>query len=98
MDPCNRGELLTRIVQENAANRTAAIKTRAQLCEHADRFIANRSSDGTQLCASNFLGELPSPLLKSDARTHRTPKHCLRNVSERTAPFCGGFGSAHASL
>jgi hypothetical protein len=33
------------------------MKMRAQLCERADWFIAHRSSDRTQLCASNFLGE-----------------------------------------
>src|SRR6516225_1845315 len=56
MYPCNRGEILTRSVHEKAANRTAVIKTRAHVFECADRFIAHRSSGGTQLCASNFPG------------------------------------------
>ena len=32
----------------------------------------------------------------SDAKTHRTPKHCVRNPSQ-LLPFCGSLRSAHAS-
>jgi len=77
MDACNRGEILTRSVQENAANRTAVIKTRAQVCERADRFIAHRSSDDTQLYASNFL----CPYWReSDARTRAHSKAVAKSI------------------
>jgi hypothetical protein len=39
MDPCNRGEMLTKSVQENAANRPAATRTRAEGCERPQMFI-----------------------------------------------------------
>src|SRR5262249_1664087 len=56
MNPCSRGEILTRSVQENAANRTAVIKTRAQVCEHLERFIDFEACGNRRNCASNFLG------------------------------------------
>ena len=87
MDPCNRGEILTRRVQEKAANRTAVINTRAQVCERANRFIAHRSSDGIQLCASNFLGERtrPRPACAGFAAPRRelfpsAPRHSARDI------------------
>src|SRR5262245_28266680 len=99
MNPCNRGELLTRSVQENAANRTAAIKTRAQLCEHADRFIANRSSNGTQLCASNFLGDRTRPCPAGAGFAPRrelspsAPRHSARDIHRLAkAPIAGRRG------
>src|SRR5919106_5873530 len=54
MHPCNRGETLTRSVQENAANRTAAIRTRAQRCERPELFIGLGACDNDGVCASSF--------------------------------------------
>src|SRR4030095_1835461 len=61
MHPCNRGEKLTRSVQENAANRTLATRTRAQVCERPELFIDPRPCDNGWVCASNFLGRVRSP-------------------------------------
>src|SRR5215471_13857745 len=67
MDPCNRGELLTRSVQENAANRTAATRTRAQVCERPGMFIGLGACDNGGVNASNFL---------LDPRFHTFQKRC----------------------
>ena len=56
MDPCSRGEILTRSVQENAANRTAASRTHARFCERPELFIGLGACDNGGRCASNFLG------------------------------------------
>src|SRR5215831_7670605 len=55
MHPCNRGEMLTRSVQENAANTTAATRTRPQLCERPQLFIGHGACNNGALWASNFL-------------------------------------------
>src|SRR4030095_6943912 len=56
MRACNRGEMLTRSVQENAANRTDATRTRAQVCERPELFIGLGACDNGEVCASNFRG------------------------------------------
>src|SRR5262249_24001669 len=96
MDPCNRGELLTRSVQENAANRTAARRTRAQVCERPGMFIGLGACDNGGVNASNFLLDRLFHTFQNDASTHRIPKHCVGNASETPDPL--SFGTAHASL
>jgi hypothetical protein len=54
MHPCNRGEKLTRSVQEKAANRTLATKTRVQVRERTELFIGLAACDNGAVCASNF--------------------------------------------
>ena len=54
MYPCSRGEVLTRTVQENAANRTVAITTCAQVCERPELFIGIGACGNSWVCASNF--------------------------------------------
>src|SRR5215468_10007170 len=56
MYPCNCGETLTRSVHENVANRTAAMRTRTQVCERPELFIGLRACDNRRNCASKFLG------------------------------------------
>ena len=56
MHACNCGETLTTSAQENAANRTAATRTRAQVCERPELFIGLGACDNGGRCASNFLG------------------------------------------
>src|SRR5262245_56046619 len=56
MRACKCGERLTRSVHENAANRTAATRTRAQLCERPQLFIGHGACNNGALWASNFLG------------------------------------------
>ena len=67
MYPCNCGETLTRSVQENAANRTAATRTRAQVCERPELFIGLGACDNRWVCASNFLRS-PCTRTRRDAR------------------------------
>src|ERR1044072_75478 len=55
MNSCNRGEKLTRSVQENAANRTAATRARALFCERPELFISFAACDNRGSHASNFL-------------------------------------------
>src|SRR5262245_53991215 len=81
MHSCNRGETLTRSVQENAANRTAATRARARSCERPELFIGFAACDDRSIHASNFLQIAAFTQFKSDARSHRTPKHCVRNAS-----------------
>src|SRR4029434_1990414 len=57
MRACNCGETLTRSVQENAANRTAATRARTQVCERPELFIGLGACDNSGGCASNFPGE-----------------------------------------
>src|SRR5262245_41920672 len=58
MPACSCGEMLTRSVQENAANKTAVIRTRAQDCERPERFIGLGACDNGWVCASNFPGSV----------------------------------------
>src|SRR5262245_3986216 len=67
MHPCNRGEKLTRSVQENAANRKAATRTRVQLCERPELFIGFAACDDRRIRASNFL---------ADCSFHTVQKRC----------------------
>src|SRR5262249_12784243 len=55
MYPCNRGEMLTRSVHENAANRTVAMRTRTQVCERPELFIGSEACDNRGIRASKFL-------------------------------------------
>src|SRR6516225_10580791 len=97
MYPCNCGETLTRSVQENAANRTAAARARALFCERPELFIGLKPVTIEGLAQAIFSQIAASIQFKSDARTHRTPKHCVRNAPETPDPFCESFRSAHAS-
>src|SRR5262245_9976709 len=56
MHPCNRGEMLTRSVQEKAAKTTAELTTSARFREPPKLFIALGSCDNCVSWASNFLG------------------------------------------
>ena len=67
MRACNCGETLTRSVQEKAANRTLATKTRAQVCERTELFIGPGACDNGGVCASNF------PI---DCSFHTVQKRC----------------------
>ena len=55
MYPCTCGETLTRSVHENAANRTAAMRTRTQVCERPELFISPEDCDNRKSSASHFL-------------------------------------------
>src|SRR6187551_1429664 len=57
MHLCNRGETLTRSVQENAANRAAATRARALICERPELFIGFGACGNRRLHASNFLAD-----------------------------------------
>src|SRR5215831_13580721 len=67
MNSCNRGERLTRSVQENAANRRAATRARALFCERPELFISFAACDDRGIHASNFL---------ADCGFHRVQKRC----------------------
>src|SRR6188508_1484038 len=54
MHPCNRGETLTRSVQENTANRTLVTTIRPQLCERTELFIGIAACGSGLSCTSNF--------------------------------------------
>src|SRR4026207_1630435 len=66
MHPCNCGETLTRSVQENAANSTAATRTRGQVCERPELFIGVGACDNSWVCASNFLERSLFPVAVSE--------------------------------
>ena len=57
MHPCNRGETLTRSVQENAAKRTVATRIRAQVCERPELFIGLGACDNWRGLRKQFSGE-----------------------------------------
>src|SRR5215472_8766266 len=82
MHPCNRGEKLTRSVQENAANRRAAMRTRTQVCERPELFIGLRACDNRRNCASKFLG---------GARTSRVAIGALANRREQCEALNAGY-------
>ena len=86
MHPCNRGETPTRSVHENAANRKVATITRAEFCERAELFIAERSSDSGGRCASNFYRRSPCMPAKSDAGT-RTHSKAFAKFRNRSSAF-----------
>src|SRR5215467_3217480 len=55
MYPCTCGEMLTKSVQENAANKTAVMRTRTQVCERPELFIGFGACGNRRNRASNFL-------------------------------------------
>ena len=82
MYPCNRGEMLTRSVHENAANRMLAIRTRAPVCERPELFICPRACDNGWVCARNFLGSAPA-------------SRAVRGASPRTISGYPAFNASH---
>lgn len=67
MRACDCGEALTRSVHENAANRTAAMRARPQVCERPELLIGLRACDNRRIHASNFL---------ADRSFHTVQKRC----------------------
>jgi len=88
MHPCNRGETLTRSVQEKAANRTLATKTRAQVCERPDLFIGLGACDNCWVCASNILGSARA-LACYSRRLAAKHSHRYRNLVRGHSPAVG---------
>src|SRR6516165_8806010 len=84
MHSCNRGETLTRSVQENAANRMAATRTRPQLCERPELFIGFGACDDRRIHASNFLADCSFYTLqrRCEAASHSKALRgkCIRNA------------------
>src|SRR6516162_5107002 len=84
MYPCNCGETLTRSVQENAANRTAATRARALFCERPKLFISFAACDDRGIHASNFLADCGFHTVQKrcgDASHSKAPRaKCTRNA------------------
>src|SRR5215469_13952868 len=71
MYPCNRGEMLTRSVHENAANRMLAIRARVPVCERPELFIGFEACDNRGIRASSFLWSSSRLASRCDSRLER---------------------------
>src|SRR5262245_54520686 len=84
MNSCNRGERLTRSVQENAANRTAATRARALFCERSELFIGFAACDDRRIHASNFLANCSFHTVRKrcedTAHSKALRAKCIRNA------------------
>src|SRR5436305_1704002 len=105
MQPCNCGETLTRSVHQNAANRKAATRTRAQVCERTELFIGLAACDHSRVQASNFprstrafpLKRLASSLSAGECTRAKFPDNgglpAQRQIANR--PVRLSFGAQH---
>ena len=85
MHPCNRGEMLTRSVQENAANRTAATRARRRVVERPELFIGLGACDNSRAYASSFPGIARQSSRRKLRATSRTTFSKVRGEAPRTA-------------